>query len=384
MNAELQVNATFFNDRLDIVSGIFYLHDNWFSLQDLTILGELFPIGVDASFEAVQDAESDVFAVYSHGIFSITPKIKFSFGARFNHESKNIVLKNGALTNPGSFDQSVNPGDASFDNFQPKFGMDYIFNDDLFFYAVISKGFASGGFNGRPDPSLPVAESFGEESLWNFEVGFKSDWFDNRARLNFAAFYMDFSNIVVSQFGVRPDDPLGRIGFFLKNSGGATVKGLEVEATILPIPQLRLSFNLGLLDQEFNDFGIGADGLPIDPKEAKFFDSPSTTISVVVNYTQQLAEDWGEISLSADWSYRSKVFFDNSKTLVSGDGARDIVNARVRYTPPNGQWNFGFFVENLFGEVSLSRNLNILEGLGINVVRFDEPRTMGVFIEFHW
>jgi iron complex outermembrane recepter protein len=63
-------------------------------------------------------------------------------------------------------------------------------------YATYSTGFRPGGINRRPDV-IP----FKADTLTNYEIGWKTQWFDRRLRLNGAVFYEKWKNV---QFGIAP------------------------------------------------------------------------------------------------------------------------------------------------------------------------------------
>ena len=73
-------------------------------------------------------------------------------------------------------------------------------------YASISTGYMGGGINPRPfvgDQALP----FNPETLTTYEVGFKADLFDRLVRINGAAFYNKFNDIILTKL-VCPESSL--------------------------------------------------------------------------------------------------------------------------------------------------------------------------------
>lgn len=145
-----------------------------------------------------------------------------------------------------------------------------------------------------------------------------------------------------------------------------------------PIPQLTVNANIGLLDQEFDEFGLGSDGQPLDPADANFFDSPDTTLSLRAQYVVPLAER-GKIAIAADWSYRSRVFFDNDDLPFSSQDGYDLFNARVTWALPDGKWSLSFWGDNLFQETYVRRTLNVFRTpLGFATSIYGDPRTYGV------
>ena len=93
-----------------------------------------------------------------------------------------------------------------FNDFSPRFVIGWQWNDDVRLYANVSKGYKAGGFSldfnsagGAPNQGI-VNEPFKEETLWNYEIGIKSEWFDRRLRVNAAAFFVDWSDLQLETF----------------------------------------------------------------------------------------------------------------------------------------------------------------------------------------
>ena len=71
--------------------------------------------------------------------------------------------------------------------------VDYQVSDHSMMYLSASKGFKSGGFNGRANGAADVS-SFKPETVWTYELGGKSMLLDNRMRLNYALFTSDYED----------------------------------------------------------------------------------------------------------------------------------------------------------------------------------------------
>lgn len=96
-----------------------------------------------------------------------------------------------ATPDPFGFVVAPVQGPKDFDAFTPKLGIDYQMNDDHLLYAVIQKGFKSGGYNIGSSQLTP----YKPEEIWSYELGFKSEWFDNRLRLNSSVFHYQYENL---------------------------------------------------------------------------------------------------------------------------------------------------------------------------------------------
>ena len=120
-------------------------------------------------------------------------------------------------------------------------------------YVSVGTGFKAGGFN-RGSQAYPGADSlvvFKPETVTAYEIGWKADLFDKRARLNLAAFYYDYKDLQQAQTFVNDS---GTITNQTINATSANVWGIEAEGETLVGQSGRLSVSLGYLDTEFNTF----------------------------------------------------------------------------------------------------------------------------------
>ena len=97
-------------------------------------------------------------------------------------------------------------------------------------YISVSTGFKGGGSNPRPFiPSQVVP--FGTESLTNYEIGAKSDWFDHSLRFNLDGFYSKYKDIQVTLLSC-PQFSGGSTAVPCAapvNGGDANIYGVEAE-----------------------------------------------------------------------------------------------------------------------------------------------------------
>lgn len=383
LTQEFQLNSSMFDDRLQLVGGLFYMHQK--SNTDQTnpfFLGLLQATGLNITALRLTDLSSDAYAGYVHGMFAVTDRLKLSAGLRYGDERKSAHIKGGPLTQPNppyAFDGSRS---QSWRSPQPKFGVDYSLTNNVFGYASVSKGYASGGFNGRVTISTRnFINTFDEESLWSYELGLKSWLFNRRARLNVAAFYMAYDNVVVQSFA--PGGNGQPIGFFLANAGRAQVQGAEAEFQVQATDTLSLRANLGIIEQKFKDFGFDASGNKIDPSQAHFFDSPKTTSSVVLNYDRPIGTAGARIQLAADWSYQSRVYFDNSGLSVGSQAPYSQYNASATYQLPGDHLSVSLWGKNLSDKLVVVRSANFMSApIGFAVALFNEPRTIGLTLRY--
>ncbi len=234
--------------------------------------GAGFPAGAGIPFRVRfvdQGLTNESLAGFLHATYDISDQLQLVGGVRYTDDEKD---KGGTLddvgktadTAEGSFQtvgfaggptfflapQISNP---SFDKTTWKAGLNFTLNEDHLVYASVSTGFKAGGYN-RGSQAYPGADSlvvFKPETVTAYEIGWKADLFDNRARLNVAAFYYDYKDLQQAQTYVND---AGTITNQTINATSANVWGIEAEGETLLGDSGRLSVSLGYLDTEFDSF----------------------------------------------------------------------------------------------------------------------------------
>jgi iron complex outermembrane recepter protein len=129
----------------------------------------------------------------------------------------------------------------------PKLNLTYKIDKDHMVYATWSKGFRPGGVNRNGGGTLPPYQP---DYLTNYELGWKTTWFDNRLRFNGAVFDEKWKNF---QFAFLGANALTIIA----NAGQAEIKGVESDLEFAVTEGLTVSGGFSLLDakltQEYCD-----------------------------------------------------------------------------------------------------------------------------------
>lgn len=145
----------------------------------------------------------------------------------------------------------------TFSFFTPRFSVDYQLTDDSLVYGSIARGAKTGGFNPSAiqDPADPdrFADNltFDPEFNWTFEVGLKSQFFDNRLALNAAFFYTDWTGLQLNA-----PDPGGdgiNVTNITLNLGDARVYGLELDAVFEVTDNFTLDGSFSIVDNRYKD-----------------------------------------------------------------------------------------------------------------------------------
>lgn len=370
---EVQLSGTIFDNRLTYVAGLFYLRETPSELQE--VFTGFIPGGgpfLDAPRLRTEGQDVDTFAAFAQGTFSVTDKLDVTLGLRYSRDEKTVQ---SATINSGFAAE----GSDAWGDVSPRVSVQYQWTDDIMTYATVAKGFRSGGLNTRFFGGVTdlTRLSFAPEIVWNYEAGIRTEFFDNRARVNLTGFYMDYTDQQLTFF-----DEASQL-VIIQNVGESSRAGIELETQVNPIEGLTISGNVGYLDAQYDDVGgSGAEGVTVDSTPPR---SPEWTFNIGGSYEIPAGE--GSVVVSTNYNYRT------SQTTTSTDGNTQfldeygLLTARLQYNSPEDVWNIAFFATNLLdkeyfiGGIDFARR----EGaLGFSQLDVGRPREFGVNLRYNF
>jgi len=155
-----------------------------------------------------------------------------TLGGRVTKDTKTLLASSSRLATDSGFclacatfpEQS-----KSWTRFTPKATLTYKW-DSTMVYATYAQGFKSGLFNASAPgvPGTPGTAPVGPEKLTDYEVGAKSDLFDQHLRLNLAAYYYDYKDVQVQSIS-----PNGGVSAILQNAASARAYGVEFSSSVM-------------------------------------------------------------------------------------------------------------------------------------------------------
>ncbi len=222
----------------------------------------------------------DESAIFGEATYHFNDQWKLTLGGReFQTTSNNTSIEGGFfdLLTSGQL-QSVLKGKQSDTGFNPKASLTWTPNNDFMVYGLVSKGFRFGGPNINPsEPGAPIPPTFASDSLYNYEVGTRTNWLDRRLQLDATVFFIDWSNIQL-----RLATPTGLA--YAANAGSAHNYGFEGTSTWRIAPDLTLQTNLTYLQAELaSTFNPGAGGA-IEPSGTELPGTAHWQVSNVLTY----------------------------------------------------------------------------------------------------
>ncbi|HIE1543314.1 TPA: TonB-dependent receptor [Pseudomonas aeruginosa] len=374
-------------------------------LADLYLLGANLGALNDTYSKANGKIETDSFALFAQGTWHLTERLDFTAGLRGTYEEKNAkverfaplggaavggvgaAVRNGQL---GAYDS----GDLSQYNFAPSalLSLSYQFNDDLLGYASLSHGEKSGGVN----LAVGSAPSAGADSLLvgperanDAELGLKSTLFDRRLLLNANLFWTGIHGYQATTLYQAPGST--QLVQVLANAGSVRSRGLEFEATALPLRGLTLNFNGSYNDVTYLSFKDAPCPAEVSTRPG----APSScdlTGQRVVGASKWIANLNGEYQwrlddrfqpyVSASYAYRSAAegTLDNSDLSKIDGYALVNLAAGLRSDLGDGQLDTSVWLKNAFDKdyyLSAFASIN-----GSYTASVGQPRTLGVSLRY--
>lgn len=394
------------------VTGAFYSDINRKYAQTLNVDGFESITGIDSNGPTAQNGLDELywsripydfkqFAVFGEGSYDLTEQLSATLGLRyFDFKEKRTLNFDGIFADRA---QGVK-GKTSSDGFSPRAILSYDATEDVTINAQVSKGFRLGGIN---DPlNLPLCSAadrttfggrnnFGNEQVWNYEMGAKISFADGRGALNIAGYYTDISNLQVT---LDAGTCSSRIVF----NADARTRGTEAEFSYQLSDALNLSLSGSFNDSEFTETvtSQGATGgavvvggirkgnrLPTVPRfqfsaQTRWEDQISADLTgfaiatyqfVGSRYTQAVDQDPASVG-----TFTRIPIGSQPGTAYSFDPKLPSYNSvNLRVGVKKDEWEIATYVNNLFDEnakLSLDRERGFRARVAYQVAK---PRTFG-------
>ena len=315
------------------------------------------------------------FAAFGEVSYALSEQWKATVGLRYFDFHLNIDgEQSGIFTGSGNAQATLANFPASFTGNTPKFNLEYQPTRDLTLYATAAKGFRPGGGTAAPIPTnigcALTNQTYGPDSIWNYELGEKARLLERRLTINGDVFYIKWSDIQqqISQacgFGVNA------------NAGDARSYGAELEVSAQLTDEWSLNAAGTYTNAEVTRVNpIIAAGDPALVPGFPILNIPKYTGNAALVYTHPLNANY-------DFSARLQDSYVGSSTDVSFTyqelPAYNILSLRLGAVS-KGLSGY-FFVDNLTDKkAALSINTTSLGWLSPSTTRVstNQPRTIGV------
>jgi iron complex outermembrane receptor protein len=373
-------------------AGAYYTSTDYDSPIDIAVIsiipggGAIFGIpGTDLKIDV--DSRNDItaeiasWAAFGEISYAFTDRLTATLGGRYYQNdydwtnssltttTLSVLLGGVPLFSFPSVSDEYNTPSGDDDAFSPRFNLAYELGEDSMTYFNVAKGFRAGGVNlilNVPAPGggfVTLPESYGPESLWTYEVGAKSLLDDGRWMLEGAAYYTDWTDLQAIFFPFEGASIGGT-----KNQGSATVYGMEVAATFLPVPTVALTGNATYTDATFDD--ATADHDSGDPVPYV----PELSFSAAMDWRPAVGDNMNAL-IHLDYSYQDEIY-RVQKTSTSPFSESDSFNfLNLKLGIEKDTWGAYLVGRNLTDDQGASNPVSPTQAFGIVPVR---PRMYGV------
>jgi len=382
------------------VAGLYYLNEhirsNQLSLDDdyIKLLGT--PVTFQRPITDFQSTQS--YAAFGQLTYDFTDKLSATAGIRYTRERKHYVRSTytilaGAASPPFDFPGSLPAPYTDLDHvdfhaWTPSFTLSYKPTRDTLLYASASRGFKSGGFNGRVnglgdvtqviDGKTVIVPSFKPETVWTYEAGAKGSFLGGRVSLSGDVFYSDYKDFQARVGGGTTGIAGG--SFPVVNAGKLRIWGIETELAIKPTRAWSIRADVGYLNAKylrFDDarrapaFSCNPTGAHITCKPAF---APPLSASIGSDYAVDL-NGAGTITVGGDARFVDKQWLsvDNRPGLY--ENGYWLFNAYVQYDDPTGRWYLRGGVKNAANTIYKTDAQEFSSVGNIQTVYYGDPRT---------
>jgi iron complex outermembrane receptor protein len=338
-------------------------------------LHEFFPSPAIQNGQVLEDIAadyvSDETSEFGEATYRFSDQWRATLGGRYYDIHLQSESTSGASAAP-----QVSMGREVGRGFSPKGSITYELSSDLLAYALVSKGYRSGGVNLNIPPlaGFRTPETYGPDSLVNYEIGVRPSWFNHQLSLDSTLFFINWTDIQL-RLG-RPD------GYtYAANAGGAHNVGLENALNWRPTPNLQLQLSATYLRAQISkttDLGNGV----VLPEGAPIPGAPHWST-------------WGLATYH--WNVEYRPFVTLSARIISGSqnvfavkgaqaapimhyGAFDLrAGFKVK------QYDFSLYADNVADRRGVTAAYHGGDGPDPNADRvfYIRPRTVGLRLDWH-
>jgi iron complex outermembrane receptor protein len=323
--------------------------------------------------------KSEDYAVFAQGGFKFTDMWKLDVGVRYTHDQKSGVQTGTAVSLDSKFDVGnrvpltpllvttsfTAPYEKSWTKVTPQATLTFKPNESVMAYFTASEGYKGGGFQNNAPNAVAAAKPYNPESVRNYELGLKWEFFDGRARWNTALFYEKYTDLQVQQTDG------GCLCNIIANAKAAEIKGVETEFQMEPVHSFYFFVNGSYLKDKYTQFIDPVNGTNYAGRTLQR--TPNYQVAVGGELTTNLGSMADALHFRLSYKQQGKMFWaqDNFNT----ERAFGLLDGRVSFAPRDSKWSVSVWGKNMTDRVYRT---NIIAILGDEVGSYGAPKTFGV------
>ncbi len=294
-------------------------------------------------------------AIFGEASIALSDSLEMILGGRWEEEHRKRV---GGTAVPFIVDL-----DETYSAFLPRASLNWQMNPQWSVGSLISRGFNAGGAGVTfADPF--TSYTYDPEYVWNYEIFARSEQLDGRLAFNANLFFADYKDMQLP-FNLGSDSNI------IRNAEAAETYGLEIGIRWLPVPELQVFTDLGLLKTKITDYtdsGFEGNELPR---------SPAFSANLGFLYKFNNGFEFG-----ADAHYSQAYFADVDNIQRTEIEPYWVASLQAGYSI--GDLRFFAFARNLFDadDVTHYRTIGAVEADDVGYIL--KPRTWGIGVDVHF
>ncbi|MBB4614060.1 iron complex outermembrane receptor protein [Novosphingobium taihuense] len=322
---ELQFQLS--NDSYQLTAGLFYFHEKSPGTEVLGILSPtpsatIVPSPLDNIFGSGitrTEGVNDSMAGYAQLTWHLSDSFDLTGGLRGTIDDRELKI----FAISGAQGGSLGVGDykATYKKLTWTGIATWRPNEQTTLFAKIATGYVSGGIlSGIP---------YRPENLTSYELGAKTQFLDNKVRLNVAAYYNDYKDLQTQNF------INGRQ--FFDNAGKAKIKGFEAELDVVPVAGLNLSGSVSYTDFDYKQFILNGQDVAAFARPTYF--SKWTGRAAATYNSPDFTSNGGHVSALIEGRYRSTYYLTSTplRNILTGQPVLEDRNRQPGYWLVNGR-----------------------------------------------
>ncbi|NOX83203.1 MAG: TonB-dependent receptor [Alphaproteobacteria bacterium] len=358
-------------NRLRYILGAFYIHTNR-DLQtrlfaDVNSQRNQIDDPALVFIDARESNSNDAWSVFGQLEYDLSDNLTAQVSLRYDEDNRSQTDLSSGMTR-----------DRKFTSVQPKATLTYEFNGDSLGYLTYSTGFRSGGFN-APVVTFPTFE---DETLTNYEIGYKTTLADNRLVLNTAVFYSDSEDFQFFYLDLATGQQI------IQNLAAVDIWGVDIDFRAAVSENLTLSGGVGYTDTNIKELGSAALEASLTAAGVDTASVPGNKTPKTTNWTVNLGAQYDfvvsnsiDAYLRVDYEYRGDKYWQ----IDNLDVQDPIHLLNFRAAMNTGNWSLSAYVKNLTDERYYTDfNPGEFLGLAIDLGYPSKPRTYGAGVTYRF
>jgi len=257
-------------------------------------------------------------------------------------------------------------------------GVDWKPADNILGYVNVSRGYKAGSFPTITGSIFASQEPVTQESVTDYELGFKTQLFDRHLAINAAGFYYDYSD---KQLKSRLIDPLFNVLDALVNIPQSSVRGAELEIHGRPIAGLDIGAAATYLDTSIDSFiGVNEAGLVQNFAGAAMPYTARWQLAGNINYERSINDRLIGFT-GAQVNYRSGITTSIGSPQFYGIAGYATVDIQAGIETQDEKWRVFLWGKNVANQFYVTNIVRSQDG----IIRYTGmPATYGITVSYRY